>query len=591
VSQPKTAVTATSSEVDVFTAEVIRGALMSVTSEMKTTLMRTAYNPIIYEAEDFTVGLFDQRGNTLSIGLGLPMFIRGLADCVKAKIKHWGVDGIEPGDVLLTNDPDVTGSHLNHLIFTAPVFNQGHLMGFASSMVHWADVGGVLGGITQDIFSEGLQIPFVKVVKAGVEDRELTSLIRMNCRSPDRAMGDLRAELAAIETGARRLTTILRRYGNDAFETCVEWIFSTTERLAREAVSTIPDGVYTAESFMDDDGVAVGRHLAIAVRVVVAGDQMTIDLSDCSPQVAGFFNSGPTAGRSAAEVAFKCLTTPTTYPISEGAFRPLMIVLPPGRIISATKPAAMRWWMTAPMTVVDTVFRALAQACPERVMAGHHADLNSSGAFAAWNAETGAVESTIGGAGLCGGGFGAKLDEDGVSATVCLNDGDTHNTPVEATEAKAPIVVVQRSLRIDSGGPGKFRGGLGVVQEVETLVPALYSAQVERTQCPPWGLLGGMPGSANEVALKRVGAAEERFPSGKVAPRRLERGDRWISRTGGGGGFGHPFERDPDQVLNDVRAGYVSREAAETAYGVCFASNGGRLEIDRASTAARRRQE
>jgi N-methylhydantoinase B len=582
-------------EVDPFTDEVIRAGLIAITTEMKTNLMRTAYNPIIYEAEDFTVGLFDRRGSTLSIGLGLPMFIRGLADCVKAKIEHWGTDGIEPGDVLLTNDPDVTGSHLNHLIFTAPVFSDDQLMGFASSMAHWADVGGVLGGVTQDIYSEGLQIPFVKVFKAGVEDRELTSLIRMNCRSPERAMGDMRAQLAAIWTGARRLTAMLTRYGNGVFDTSVESMFDASEHQALEAVAAIPDGVYRAESFMDDDGVAEGQQLPIVVQVIVDETEMTIDLSDCSPQVAGFFNSGPTAGRSAAEVAFKCLTTPTVYPINEGAFRPLRIVLPAGRIISATKPAAMRWWMTAPMTVVDTVFKALAGACPERVMAGHHADLNSSGAFAVVNPGTGRIDSSMAGAGLCGGGFGAKHDEDGVSATVCLNDGDTHNSPVEATEAKAPLVVVRRELRGDSGGPGQFRGGLGVEQAVETLVPAVYSAQVERTRCAPWGLVGGRAGLANAVALLRADAVvEERFPSGKVAPRRLETGDRWISRTGGGGGFGDPLARDPERVLSDVRAGYVSREAAEAEYGVCVTRGNEQVQIDAQATkrlrSARRRR-
>lgn len=577
-------------EVDPFTSEVIRAGLMAITAEMKTNLMRTAYNPIIYEAEDFTVGLFDRDGSTLSIGLGLPMFIRGLADCVKAKIEHWGSGGIVPGDVLLTNDPDVTGSHLNHLIFTAPVFNDGELMGFASSMAHWADVGGVLGGVTQDIFSEGLQIPFVKVFKAGVEDRELSSLIRMNCRSPERAIGDMRAQLAAIWTGARRLSAMLARYGNAAFDASVASMFEASEAQARAAVAAIPDGVYRAESFMDDDGVAEGRHLPIVVQVTVAGERLTIDLSGCSPQVAGYFNSGPTAGRSAAEVAFKCLTTPTLYPINEGAFRPLQIVLPAGRIISATKPAAMRWWMTAPMTVVDTMFKALAGACPERVMAGHHADLNSSGAFAVINPGTGRAESSMGGAGLCGGGFGAKHDEDGVSATVCLNDGDTHNSPVEATEAKAPLVVVRRALRMDSGGPGKFRGGLGVEQAVETLVPALYSAQVERTQCPPWGLLGARAGLANSVALRRAGGeAEERFSSGKVTPRQLAEGDQWITRTGGGGGFGDPLERDPELVLSDVRAGYVSREAALAEYGVCITGEEDRARLDAVATAGVRR--
>ncbi len=570
---------------DPFTTEVIRSGLMAITGEMKTNLMRTAYNPIIYEAEDFTVGLFDAHGDTLSIGLGLPMFIRGLSDCIKAKLAFWGPENIEPGDILLTNDPDVMGSHLNHMIFTTPVFNEGRLMAFSSSMAHWVDVGGVLGGVTQDIYSEGLQLPFVKLVKAGRQDDELTSIIRMNCRLPERAMGDMRAQIASVRTGERRLSELLARYGNEAFEASVEQLFAQSERLARAEVETIPDGVYTAESFMDDDGVVLGKHIRIAVSVEVRGDQMTVDLSDVGPQVAGYFNSGPTAGRSAAEVAFKFLTTPTVYPINDGALRALDIVLPPGRVISATKPSAMRFWMTVPMTVVDTIFKALAPACPDRVLSGHHADLGIGSAFGFVDPVTGALSSAgFGEMGLVGGGFGATAGGDGMSATVCSNDGDTHNTPVEASESKAPVVVLRRQLRQDSGGPGRFRGGLGCVQEAETLVPAMYQAQVERTVCAPWGLLGGRDARPNRVAIRRSDGTLETFDSGKVRPLRLEPGDSWITEMGGGGGFYDPLERDPERVLADVRAGYVSIESARRDYGVVVTGSGRSLGIDRAAT-------
>src|SRR5262249_20428485 len=278
---------------------------------------------------------------------------------------HWGRDGIEPGDILLTNDAYTMGSHLNHFIFSVPVFNEGELMGFSSSMAHWPDVGGVLGGVTRDIYSEGLQLPFVKIFKRGVQDAELTAIIRQNVRLPDRAMGDFRAQVASIWTGERRLTALLQKYGNDAFRQSIALMYDQSERLARAAVRDIPDGVYTAEAFMDDDAVAVGQHIRIAVTVTVAGDEMTVDLSEVSSQVTGYFNSGPTAGRSAAEVAFKSLTTPLLLPVNDGAFRPLKIVLPPGRVISATRPAAMRWWMTIPQTVVDTIFKAVAPAAPD----------------------------------------------------------------------------------------------------------------------------------------------------------------------------------------------------------------------------------
>src|ERR671923_592437 len=227
--------------VDAFTAEVIRSAVVSITTEMKENLMRTAYNMIIYEAEDFTVGLFDADGNTISIGLGLPMFIRGLSDAIKAKLRHWGKENIEPGDILLTNDPQVMGSHLNHMIFTLPVFYEGELVAFASSMGHWQDVGGVLGAVTRDIYAEGLQLPFVKIFKAGRQDPELTAIIRNNCRLPEFAMGDFRAQIAAIRTGERRVAQLLKRYGTKTFKESVRMIFDQSERLARAAVKKIPD--------------------------------------------------------------------------------------------------------------------------------------------------------------------------------------------------------------------------------------------------------------------------------------------------------------------------------------------------------------
>jgi N-methylhydantoinase B len=261
-------------------------------------------------------------------------------------------------------------------------------------------------------------------------------------------------------------------------------------------------------------------------------------------------------------------------------------VLPPGRVVSARKPAAMRNWMTVPMTVVDTVFKALAPACPDRVLAGHHADLNISGAFGFVDPATGGLyPGSFEGMGVIGGGFGAKCDEDGVSATICLNDGDTHNSPVEAKEAKGPLVVVRRELRPDSGGAGRFRGGLGVVQECEALVAAMYQAQVERTRCAPWGLLGGRDGLPNAVALRRRDGSLERFDTGKVRPCRLEAGDRWIAEVGGGGGVYDPLDRPADQVLADVRAGYVSARSAREDYGVVVVPNGRSVDLDAAATA------
>jgi N-methylhydantoinase B len=568
--------------VDAFTAEVIRSAVVAITDEMKSNLMRTAYNMIIYEAEDFTVGLFDADGNTISIGLGLPMFIRGLSDAIKAKIAYWGKKEIFPGDILLTNDPQVMGSHLNHMIFTLPIFHDGALVAFSSSMGHWQDVGGVLGAVTRDIFSEGLQMPFVKIFKRGKQDDELTSIIRSNCRLPELAMGDFRAQIAAIRTGERRLVQLLQRYGAEAFKQSVQKIFDQSEKIARAAVENIPDGVYEAESFMDDDGVNVGKHVPIKVRVEVRGDEMIVDLSGVSPQVAGPYNSGSTAGRSASEVAFKFLTTPLLLPINHGSFRPLKVILPAGRIVSATKPAPVRTWMTVPMTVADTIFKALAPACPDRVMAGQHDDLAVPRTFGL-DPKTGRAfhfPQT-----LSGGGWGALFDRDGQNATFCINDGDTHNTPVEAGEGKGPIFIAYRRLHQDSGGPGKFRGGLGVAQEVRVLAPASVQSAMERTHCAPWGLHGGKDAMANRFSIMRKDGTVQRLPTGKTAGHvTLDSGDGFLIEVGGGGGFWPPMERDPERVLADVRSGYVSLEAARRDYGVVIRAEGRKFEIDLALT-------
>ncbi|MGK8464702.1 hydantoinase B/oxoprolinase family protein [Nocardia cyriacigeorgica] len=574
-------------DVDPITAEIIRAALVAITDEMKTNLMRTAYNLIIYEAQDFTVGLFDAEGNTMSIGLGLPMFIRGLSDAVKAKIAFYGPGGIHPGDIILTNDAYVMGSHLNHMIFTVPIFHDGELVAFSSSMAHWLDVGGVLGGTTTDIYSEGLQVPIVKIFKQGVQDDELTRLIATNVRFEDLAMGDFRAQVAAIRTGEARMHTLLDRYGTATVKDCVAQMYRRSDELARQAVQRIPDGTYTAEAFMDDDGVTVGRRVPIRVRVDVAGDTMSIDLSEMSPQVAGYYNSGATAGRSAAQVAFKCLTSPLDYPINDGALSSLEIQLPPGTVVSAVKPAAMRWWMTYPMTVVDCIFKALAPVLPDISIAGHHADLGMTLSHGVDG--DGRFFQFLGGP--QGGGWGATSVADGQSATICVNDGDTHNAPVEVTEAKSPTITIEEyALVQDSGGPGRFRGGLGTRMKVRANTGVQLSSWIERTECAPWGLEHGHAGAANSIRVERADGSEVTFANGKTQAVGLAPGDSHIVVVGGGGGFGSPFDRPVEAVLTDVRAGYVSADAARRDYGVVVTAQAdGRFDVDAAATEALRK--
>jgi N-methylhydantoinase B len=575
----------TDQKVDPILVEIVRNGVMAVTEEMKTNLMRTAYNMIIYEALDFTVGIFTKNGDTVSIGLGLPMFIRGMSETVKAKIKHFGPNGFVPGDILLTNDSYITGSHLNHLTFTLPVFHEEALVGFSCCMAHWPDVGGTLGGVTTDIFSEGLQIPIVKYARAGVVSQDIHDIIRMNVRLPERAMGDLRAQITAIKTGERRFLELLHRYGQMPVLESIKVLMDHAEAAARERTRAIPDGVYEAESFMDDDAIEIAKRIPIRVKVIVSGDEMTVDLTDVSKQVRGFYNSGPSTGIACAQVAFKCVTSPTDYPVNDGSFRNLKVILPPGRIVSAVRPAPMRWWMTFPMTVVDTIFKALAKAIPDQIIAGHHADLCVA-LLDGFYADTQKLFITS--FGPLGGGWGAKRGEDGVSATVCINDGDTHNSPNEQFEAKFPVMIESLSLIPDSGGPGRYRGGLGVETVVQALTDFNVNTSIERAVCLPWGLEGGLEGAGNEMLMRRDGTVNNDVPNAKVYRAKVKAGDAFVLRSGGGGGFGSPLERPVEKVQHDVRQGYVSREAAHDYYGVVLDPD--TLEVDTVATDILRQQ-
>ena len=568
--------------IDPVTVEIIRNGLLAVTEEMKTNLTRTAYNLIIYEALDFTVGLFTTKGETVSIGLGLPMFIRGMSETVKAKIRHYGLDAIKPGDILVTNDAYTTGSHLNHFTFTMPVFHKGELIAFTCCMAHWLDVGGTLGQVTTDIYSEGIQIPIVKYQREGIVNQELVDIIAMNVRLSDKAMGDLRAQITAVTTGERRFLELVERYGRDDVLGAIAQIMDQSEAVARANTRSIPDGVYEAESFMDDDGLEIGKPVSIKVRIEKRGDEMTIDLSEVSRQVRGFYNSGVTTGIACAQVAFKCLTTGTDYPVNDGSFRNLKVIMPMGRVISAERPFPMRVWMTYPMTVIDTIFKAMSKAIPDRAIAGHHADLvfpNIHGV----HPDDGKL--FIVGIGPLGGGWGAKKTEDGVSVTVCINDGDTHNSPTEQLEAKYPVLVERYAIREDSSGAGRTRGGLGAEMVVQALTPFSLTTRIDRMHCKPWGLEGGGEAAGNAIGIRRDGKWDMDLPNAKVFNVRLNIGDAYMMQSGGGGGFGHPTERDPAVVSEDVREGYVSRAVAHNVYGVVLTESG---DLDAEATRAHR---
>jgi len=382
----------------------------------------------------------------------------------------------------------------------------------------------------------------------------------MNVRRRDRAVGDLEAQLSACLVGVKHMQSMLTRFGVPTWQRCIEQIMLHTENEARASVKSMPDGVFEAESFMDDDAVDLDQPVPIRVKVIVKGDEMTVDLSGMSPQVRGFFNSG--AGVACAQVAFKCLTLSQDLPINDGNFRPLKVILPKGTVVSAVHPAPMRVWMTYPMTVIDTIFKALSKAIPEKVIAGHHADLviaNVNGI----HPQDGKLWLYTGG--LIGGGWGAKQDQDGVNVTVCMNDGDTHNGPSEQVENKYPLVVQYYRIRQDSGGAGQYRGGLGAEAEVKALTGVNCQTRIDRVNHAPWGLKGGHAALGNVVGVRSREGELKLYKTGKVNVR-LQAGEAYVIHSGGGGGFGDPKKRKRSSILKDIEMGYVSLEKARETY-------------------------
>src|SRR5262245_35539020 len=345
--------------VDPITVEIIRCALRAAANEMSTVLKKTAYNMMIYEVQDYCVAVLDHEGRTMSQNEGaLPIFLADLGVAVQDGIEVYGKDNIHPGDVFLVNHPEICGQHLNNMAVYTPFFWDGKLTAFLAVRAHWIDVGGGSTGFgssnTRDVYEEGLQVRSVKIYKRGEPNTEVLRLIEDNIRFPESSLGDLRAQIACCRTGEERLEQICRKYGGAGFQQAVHEIWRQTDKLVRDAVRAIPDGVYAAESFLDDDGRVMNKTIPLKIKVVVQGDELTVDYSEVAEQVPGFINCGASGGMAAARVAFKALTSPKRE-VNEGSFLALKVILPPGKILSARRPAPIGGWSLSLPTVLDTI--------------------------------------------------------------------------------------------------------------------------------------------------------------------------------------------------------------------------------------------
>jgi N-methylhydantoinase B len=568
---------------DPVTLEVIRNALPAVANEMAADLQRTSYNMMIYEVRDFCTALVNPDGELISQNVGgVSHFVADLGVIIVDGMKRYGRDAFNPGDVIITNHQAVAGQHLNNVVVYMPYFYEGELTMFAMVRAHWIDVGGTSTGFgagphVADPWLEGLQLDQLKIYEQGKLNETLYRVIKDNIRFPESSLGDMKSQMAACRLAARRMDELFDKYGKDTMLAAVAHIFDETETKCRNVVAQLPDGVYEAESALDDDGVIKGAPVRIHVKITVAKGEMTIDLSGCSGERKAGINSRTLAG---ARVAYKALTGPLD-PVNEGSFRALHVVIPEGSIMMARFPAPMSGWSIIVPMVVDTIVKALAPAMQDRVPAGHHGLLGGAVVFFGIHPKTGrrfVVQS------IEGGGWGGRPFEDGESATVSVCQGDVRNGSIEGIELKCPVLVEGRSLRRDSCGAGKYRGGLGIDMRVRNLVEGRWNfEQAQRLNCPPWGLWDGKAAEAAGYLLRLPHESDFTPMLGVHIP--VPVNAEAIVRTGGGGGWGDPLDRDPALVRADVAEELVSVEAAREHYGVVFTD---RLTVDSTATDALR---
>jgi N-methylhydantoinase B len=551
---------------------------------MNANLARSAYTPIIYEMKDCSVGLFNERAELLGQSPGLPIFLGALDEVIKAVIAKVGLDNFQPGDVYMSNDPYVTGSHLNDITSVSPVFFDGQVVGFTATKAHWMDVGAKDAGVsidTTEIYQEGVRFGPSRIVAAGEPVADLIDILMRNSRLPKPLLGDMNAQIAACRTGEKRYAEVIERFGLETVRSAAQVIFDQAERADRAVIAKFPAGVYVADGYIDSDGSSDEPAYVRATVTIDSGD-ITIDLTGSSHQRPGCANVGLAQTISAARLAYKFLINPEHAP-NGGHFRALRVIVPPKTMFSAQEPAAVVYYGTPLGMMIEVVLKALAHAIPDRVAAGQRSDPMNvvlagtlpDGRLSYVTAEATAV------------GFGAFDGSDGANAVVNYMGGDLKNLPIEVLESKYPLQIRRYALESDSSGPGEYRGGLGIIKDyVPTDESSRLTLWFERNVTPPWGLEGGEAGRPARVILA-PGTPEERSLM-KVNHLPVPPGLIISARTGGGGGYGPPWLRTVQSVLDDVQDEYVSRTGAKEDYGLRFSDDG--LTVDEKATRAAREE-
>ncbi|MFQ5899483.1 MAG: hydantoinase B/oxoprolinase family protein [Candidatus Methylomirabilia bacterium] len=529
---------------DPVTLEVCWNRLIGVVNEQATALQRTSFTSVVREAGDLSAGVFDRRGFMIAQAVtGTPGHINSMALAMRHFLAAYPIESLRSGDVLITNDPWKTSGHLNDVTVCSPIFRGEDLVAFFASTCHTADIGGhVLSAEAREVYEEGLFIPIMKLYEAGGPNEALVDLIRANTRAPDLVLGDFHAQIAGGDVGGRRLLEFMEEFGLERLEPLADEIIARTERAMREAIRRLRPGAYGYT--ISSDGFE--EPVVIKIRCEVRGDGLRIDYAGSSPESRRGINVVLNYTQAYTTYGVKVIVSPDV-PNNEGAFRPLGIVAPAGSILNARHPAPVAARHVVGHFLPHVVAGALAQALPDRVMAEGSA--NIWGIQVAGKDLTGTPFTYIF---FTSGGTGARATKDGLSATAFPSG--VFGTPVEVIESLSPLLVERKELRPDSGGPGRYRGGLGqtISFRVRTRDPFVCSILCDRTRTAAHGFFGGRAGARGEVWING------QQPENPKAEQVREPEARVEIRLPGGGGFGDPAMRDPDLVRRDREEGYVT---------------------------------
>jgi len=564
---------------DPITLEILWRRLISIVDEADASVARTAFSSLLRDAHDYTCMFTDRYGRELAQGtFCTPGQAGAMALGVKKIIHHFPPEEYRPGDVIIVNDPWLLAGHLNDICVLSPIFYKGELVAFTACVFHHSDIGGRVSSDNREVHEEGLFIPPIKLYEAGKLNEAVTEMIRWNVRTPEQVIGDIRSQVAANHVCSEKIVEMMKEEGLEDLDDLASEIISRTEDSIRRAISKIPDGVYPYEGLIEGAG---GREdITIRLKVEVKGSDINVDFTGTSPQVNWGGNVVYNFTYAYVFMAIKSAMDPD-IPINEGSTRPVKVTAPEGTVVNCKFPAAVAARMQIGHFMTEMVFRALAEAIPDRVIAPCGGTPAQTNIFYGRRYDGSPWLTMI----IRGGGMGASSKQDGHHCAIFPANGA--NTPVEIFESDTPLLVLERKLITDSGGPGRMRGGLGRTMVIKVpddeyapQPPVTVAIQAGRYKYPPEGLFGGRPGARAQFLVN----GEPGDPSGLTF---CNPGDVMAFHSAGGGGYGDPFERDPEMVRRDVIYGYVSPERAREDYGVVIDPKA--YEIDYETTERLRR--